>query len=967
MRRYLLATLSAVALSACAAQPAREVASAPAPAAPVEAQAAPLADLVKAVDIPYESFTLANGLRVLVHTDRKAPVVALSVWYDVGSKHEPKGKTGFAHLFEHLMFNGSENVPGDFFEPLQQVGATDVNGTTWFDRTNYFETVPTGALDLALMMESDRMGHLLGAVTQEKLDNQRGVVQNEKRQGDNQPYGLVEYEQLENLYPGGHPYHHSTIGSMADLNSASLADVRTWFRDHYGPNNAILVLAGDIDTATAREKVNKWFGAIPSGPAVQPVAAAVPTLAAVKDKTIQDQVATTRIYRMWAVPGLDNPDNLPLAMSGLVLGGLASSRLDDELVRKRQVAVSVSAGAEIFAQAGQFVISADVKPGVDPVEAAAALDGTIADFIANGPDASELARAATVYAGAEIRGLEKVGGFAGKAPTLAQGLLYSNDPEYFRKSLDRAAALTPQEVRDVTAKWLSRPVFRLVVAPGTRTEGGEHRGGWFRGSGDGKVSRPAFWRDPALGTGGPSPAVTAPDRTALPDVGELAPLDFPDVERAQLANGIKVYFARRTSVPLVAVRVSFDAGYAADPRGAPGTEAMMLKLMDEGTQSLNSTELARAKERLGARLSGGATLDATFFQLDALKPNLAPSLELLADYVKRPAFDPAELERVRAQQLTAISAEMTNPGVLAQRLLSPVLYGDAYPYGIPGTGTGDPAVVQKLTRDDLSAFHNAWIRPDKAAIFVVGDTTLADVLPLLAKSFGQWQAPATPAPAKDFSATIPAPRPRILLVDRPNAPQSFIVGGQVLASKGTDDLLDLKSANEVLGSNFLSRLNMDLRETKGWSYGVRSTVRDPLERAAFTVTAPVQADRTGDSIAALRQNIRAFLGTEGVTPEELRWSTNGSARELPGSFETNADVLGGMVRNVLYGRPDTYYETLAARYHAMTRGELDKAARAAIDPAKLTWLVVGDRKTVEPQLKKLGLPVEIVPLPTGGN
>src|SRR5690606_32588141 len=315
---------------------------------------------------------------------RKAPVVGVSVWYEIGSKHEPKGKTGFAHLFEHLMFNGSENAPGDFFEPLQQVGATDFNGTTWFDRTNYFETVPTGALDLALMLESDRMGHLLGAVTQEKLDNQIGVVQNEKRQGDNQPYGLVEYEQLENLYPSGHPYHHSTIGSMADLSRATTADVQSWFRGHYGPHHARRGPAGDIDTATAREKVTRWFGAILAGPEIKAVAAPVPTLPAPLSKTIYDRIASPRLYRMWAVPGLDNPEYLPLSMGATVLGGLASSRLDNALVREQQLAVRVVASAQIFAQAGQFVVYADAKPGVSQEQLAAALDAEIATFVAEG-------------------------------------------------------------------------------------------------------------------------------------------------------------------------------------------------------------------------------------------------------------------------------------------------------------------------------------------------------------------------------------------------------------------------------------------------------------------------------------------------------------------------------------------------------------------------------------------------------
>ncbi len=964
MNRTLITAIAALTLSACATQPTAPLASAPASSAPASPPAAqepaPLSKLVEAVNIPYESFTLDNGLKVLVHTDRKAPVVAVSVWYGIGSKHEPKGKTGFAHLFEHLMFNGSENAPGDFFEPLQQIGATDMNGTTWFDRTNYFQTVPTAALDRTLMLESDRMGHLLGAVTQAKLTNQIGVVQNEKRQGDNQPYGLVEYEQLENLYPSGHPYHHSTIGSMADLSASTLGDVKQWFKDHYGPNNAVLVLAGDIDLPTAKAGVEKWFGAIPSGPAIKPVAAPVPDLPAPLSKTIKDQVATTRIYRMWAIPGFDNPDYLPLAMSGYVLGGLASSRLDDALVRQSQLAVAVTASADIFAQAGQFVTFADVKPGTDPATVAAALDAQIAQYLEQGPTADELQRATTVYASGQIRTLESTGGFGGKAPTLAEGLLYSGDPDHYRKTLERAAAMTPDEVRSVTRKWLSRPVFALTVEPGARTAGGENRGGFITAPG-GTRGRPAFFRDPLLMAQAATKAAAtpAPDRSKLPPVGELAPLDFPEIERATLANGITVYFTRRSAVPVVSVRVAFDAGYSADPKSALGTQALLLKLMNEGTEKLDSSALARARERLGAGISGFADTDTTAFQLDAVTPNLAPSLSLLADYIRRPALAPAELERVRAQQLAAISAELKDPLSIARRVLIPLLYGPGHPYGIPPSGTGDPAVVARLSQADLMAFHRRWFRPDKASIFVTGDTSLAEVTRLLEASFGDWMAPAEPAEVKNFAQPVPAQQSRIILVDRPASPQSMIYAGRVIDARGTGDLLELQTANDIFGGNFLSRINMNLRETKGWSYGVRSVVSEPRDRAAFTIRAPVQADRTGDSIKELRKDLAAFTGSKGVTAEELTWSTNGSARELPGSFETSGDVLGGVVKIVTYNRPDNYYETLAARYKAMTTAGLDAAVRSQKLGENMVFVVVGDAAKVKPQLDALGLPVEV--------
>lgn len=937
------------------------VAAGPALAKAKEAKPAPVADLVKAVDIPYQSFTLDNGLRVIVHEDRKAPVVAVSVWYRVGSKNEPAGKTGFAHLFEHLMFNGSENAPGDFFEPLQQVGATDSNGTTSFDRTNYFETVPTGALDRALFLESDRMGHLLGAVTQEKLDNQRGVVQNEKRQGDNNPFGLLRYEIFENLFPKGHPYHHSTIGSMGDLDAASLADVKKWFTDNYGPNNAVLVLAGDVDLATAKAKVTEWFGDIPRGPEVKAPAASVPTLPAPLAKEVKDLIPTTRIYRMWAIPGLNDAEAVPLQMAATVLGGLSSSRLDNAMVRKDPVAVSVSAGAQTFEDAGILIVQADVKPGVDVKVVSDKLDAEIAKFLAEGPTADELQRAAASYLGGTISGLESVGGFGGKAVTLAEGALYSNDPSYYKTELDRLAKATPEQTAAIARKWMSRPAFSLTYTPGERTEGGENRGGAVtEGKMADAVAPDRYW-NPALGDIGPDTGVgtSIADRSQLPTVADLKALDFPAIERAKLKNGIDVLFARRTTVPTVNVAVSFDAGYAADPHNALGTQSLMLSLMDEGTTSRDSIAFAEAKERLGAQIDGSATADETVFSLFALKPNLAASLGLLADYIRNPALDAGELDRVRAQQLNRLKAELNNPNAIASRVLMPVLYGADHPYGIPPSGLGTTAAVTAATRDQLAAFHSAWIRPDNARIFVVGDTTLKEVTKQLDAAFGDWKAPAAAKGTKHFETPVPAPKPRILLFDRPKSPQSVIMAGKVLAAKGTEDLEVLRSANDIFGGNFLSRFNTNLRETKGWSYGVRSRISNDSDRLTWVAIAPVQADRTGDSIREFQSDLKAYLGDKGTTKEELERTINGSVRELPGSFETSTDVLGGMRQIVKFGRPDDYYEKLPATYEAMTAAEVDAAARKALSTGDLVYVVVGDASVVKPQLDGLGLPVEI--------
>ena len=902
---------------------------------------APVSTLIKSVDIPYQRFTLPNGLRVLVHTDRKAPVVAVSVWYDVGSKHEPKGKTGFAHLFEHLMFNGSENAPGDFFEPLKQVGATDLNGTTFFDRTNYFETVPTPALEKALYLESDRMGYLLGAVTQGVLDEQRGVVQNEKRQGDNQPYGLLGYQVYEGLFPEGHPYHHETIGSMADLDAASLDDVKGWFRGHYGPNNAVLVLAGDIDVATAKQLVTKYFGAIKPGPASVLPTAPVPTLTAPKRIVIHDRVAATLVTRLWAVPGLNDTDSSALTAAASVLGGLSSSRLDNALVRKEKLAVNVSAGVQSFAQVGVFQVTMVVRPGVDVAMAEKRLDEVIADFLKTGPSADELQRTVTTAVSGRIRGLESVGGFGGKAVALAEGELYSHDPQFYKKRLAALAALTPASVTATARHWLERPVLAAIVAPGAREPSTD------------AVAAPR----PVAAAEELKPAHSRAE--ADPSVGQVGALAFPKVERTNLTNGIALIYAQRAAVPVTRALISFDAGAVASPPDKLGVQQLTLAMLDEGTTTRDSIVLAEARERLGLALGSSSSADRTNVSFSAPSANLTGALEVVADVVRHPAFAPDEVARLRATQLAGIQQELSNPQGLSGRVLPKLIYGNS-PYARTAGQGGDPAAVARLTRDDLIAFHQAWLRPEKAKIFVVSDRPLAEVVAQFDRAFGDWKGTGA-AGAKDFSVAPEQVAPRIVLIDRPDSPQSLITAGQLLPVKGGSDTLTLQTANEVLGGDFLSRINLDLREGRHWSYGAFGGVGENEHVVNYSIYAPVQADKTGESLASLRVDLKEFLGTKGITPAEFERTINGSTRELAGNFETGDAVLGAMLRNDQFHRPDDYYATLAQKYRAMSAGQLDAAARAAIDPDRFVWVVVGDAKTVKPQLDSLGLPVEVVP------
>lgn len=944
--RALIVALTTTALTVAAPSFAKSVAA---------ATPAPVSELVNEVNIPYEEFTLGNGLKVLVHTDRKAPIVAVSVWYGVGSANEPEGKTGYAHLFEHIMFNGSEHAPGDYFEPLRQIGATDLNGTTWLDRTNYFQTVPTSALEAALFLESDRMGYLLGALNQEKLDNQISVVSNEKRQGDNQPYGLVSYRQTELLFPPSHPYGHETIGSLDDLKAASLDDMRKWFTDHYGPNNSILVLAGDIDVTAAKRLVTKWFGGIPRGKPIPVLNPPLPTLEKSIHEVMKDQVATTRIYRNWIVPGLNDPDYTALSVGMAVLGGLSSSRLDNIMVRQEKNAVAVSASVLPFVHASMVNIQADVKPGEDPAVVAKRLDDIIANFIVKGPTQDEVQRVATRDAAARIAGLEQVGGFGGKAVALAQGKLFSNDPEHYKKELARLAAISPETVTAAMQKWLTRPVVGIMVEPGEREAYQEAGAG--QGMRTGGLNAPAFYTqgEPVADI---QSALAEPDRSRLPAVGEIPNVDFPDVETAVLSNGIKVYFARRDAVPTTRVTLSFDAGSAADPKDKLGLQNFVTSMLEQGTTSLTATDIAEQQERLGTSVSVGGDRDRTDVDFFAVNPNLDAALDLMADIVKNPAFRLDDIERIRVSQLTAIEREESDPQGLASNALPILLFGENHPYGRGFSGNGNKQSVAAISREDMIKFHKNWLNPSKATIFAAGDIDKQALIDKLEGRFGKWKSPKIALPTKNFDVAIPAPQNKIVVIHRPNSPQSLIFAGQILPYKGADDLLKLNAANEILGGSFLSRINLDLRETKGWSYGTRNSIIRGQDRVIYTMRASVQTNQTGPSVAAIDAQVRDFLGPNGVTKAELERTINGNVRELPGQFERTSAILGQMESDVIYGRPSNYAETVAARFKAMTANDLNMAMKDAIKPEGFTWVVVGDVNLIKDQLEALDLPIE---------
>jgi zinc protease len=874
---------------------------------------------VSTVDIPYEKFVLDNGLTVIVHEDHKAPIVAVNTWYHVGSKNEKPGKTGFAHLFEHLMFGGSEHSKGRYIDAMERIGATDLNGTTNPDRTNYFEDVPTSALDFTLWMESDRMGHLLGSLDQKTLDLQRGVVQNEKRQGENQPYGVTRELITRNTYPAGHPYSWTTIGDMADLDAASMTDVQDWFKTYYGPSNVVLVIAGDIDVKTAKEKVEKYFGDIPAGPPVAHQEVWIAKMTGTHREIVQDRVPQARIYQIWNVPeyGSADADYLDLVSDCLSTG--KTSRFYKRLVYDDQIATDVGAFANLREIGGQFQVQATARPGQDLAQVEKELNEELTRFLRDGPTAEELQRVKTEYAAEFIRGIERIGGFGGKSDRLAQSQVFRGDPAAYKISLKRVQDATAEDLKAAANRWLADGVYVLEVHP-----------------------------FPEYKT-----ATTGADRSKAPEPGPAPDLKLPKLQRATLSNGLKVILAERHEVPLVQAWMTLDAGYAADQFATPGTASMTTALLDGGTKTRTALQISDQLEILGAELRANSNLDLSTVSLSALKAKLDPSLDLFADVILNPSFPEVDFKRQQKQQLAAIQREENTPVQMALRVLPGLLYGQGHAYGNPLTGSGTPESIGKMTREDLIKFHDVWFRPNNATVIVVGDTTLAEMKPKLEKLFAAWKAGDVP---KKNIGEVGAPAKSVVyLIDKPGALQSVIVAGAVVAPPSTPDEIAINAMNDALGGTFGSRLNMNLREDKHWSYGAQSRLYRARGQRPFLAIAPVQTDKTKDSLAEMNKEFRGITGDRPVSAEELVRIQLNETLSLPGSRETSDEVGQSVLDLVQFGWPDDYYGTMAGKIRALNTGSLNDSAKELIHPDKIVWVVVGDRAKIEAGVREVGL------------
>jgi len=899
-------------------------------------------------ELKVEKYTLPNGLEVILHEDHTTPIVGVNIWYKVGSKNEKLGRTGFAHLFEHLMFQGSKNHDDEYFGPLEKLGA-QINGSTNTDRTNYYETVPSNVLELALWQEADRMGFLVPALTQAKLDNQRDVVKNERRQRyDNVPYGQSHETLLEAMYPPNHPYHHSVIGSMADLSAASLDDVSSFFRTYYSPNNASLCIAGDFEPAEAKRLVEKYFGPLPRGPEVAKIAPSVPVLSESKHIKLTDRVSLPRVELVWPTGQRGDADEQALDVLSLVLGGIEKeNRLFRALMYDRQLAAHVSAGHPASALAGEFTVTIYARPGQSLDDLVKLADAEIDRLKKDGPTLEEVTKAQNTQESELIVGLQSA---ERKADYLNNYNVEFGDPLAYKAEMVRLFKVTPEDVKRVANQYLTSNRIRLDVTPGAPTP---------------RASEVEVDRSKQAPLEKPKIAEVKDtfDRSVKPQVGPTPKYTPPPVTRRKLSNGLEVMIAERHELPILTLNLVVRGGDARVPEEKNGLAALTADLLTEGTKTLDSMALAGALSKIGASIDAHGGREATTLSLTTLTKHTDRAIDLYSDVLLHPAFPEKELERLRQQRLAMLQMRLDRAEGISGVVFPRLLYGQEHPYGRPDLGT--PKSVRSLTRDDVVGLHKQLFLPNNATLIVVGDTTPDAITSTLEQVLKDWK------PGDVSKSTLPeppAPKPlTVYLVDKPAAAQSVLAVGHVGQPRGTPDYFPLTIMNAVLGGQFSSRINLNLREEKGYSYGAQSHFIFRIGPGPFEAGGSVQTAVTKEALVELLKEVNDIAGSRPATEAEVAFAKDRTIRGFPAKFETTFGVAGTLADLVLYSLPDDYFTTYPTKVEAVTKDDVERVAKKYLDTKHLTILVVGDRSKIEAKLKTLPYAQVINVLDPEGN
>ncbi len=938
MRRYLVICAEVV----CAVLSLALVGQAQAPKpSPGSGQRPATAAKMAGLEVPkleFEKYKLPNGLEIILSEDHRLPMVAVNLWYHVGPANEETGRTGFAHLFEHMMFQGSKHIQAnEHIQRVEAAGASDFNGTTDFDRTNYFETLPANQLELALWLESDRMGYLLDRLDQTNLTTQQAVVRNERRESvENQPYGIVEEGMFHMLFPKTHPYYADVIGSHADIQAAKLEDVKKFFKLYYAPNNASLAIVGDFDKATAKKWVEKYFGPLKQGAAVPKVTAATPPLTEERRAVIQDRIELPRVYMAWITSPIFKPGDADADMAAIILGGGRSSRLYKKLVYEKQIAQNVLSQQQSLILGSVFTVQVTARPGHTPEELEKAINEELDKFRAEGPSAEEVERARNTIQTRIITGLETLGGFGGVADRLNEYNHYLGSPDFLAQDIARYASVTPASVRAFAEREL-KPTARAVV----HAIAGEQKLAP-------EVPTPETQKTPS-GAGAESINADEPWRAKAPGAGPERAMHLPVPKSFQLANGLTVIYNERPGLPVVSANLVVRSGSDSNPLDRPGLANFSVGMLTQGTAKRNALQIADEAARLGADLGTNSTMDASFVSTRALKNNFPAALGLLAEVALQPSFPEAEINRQRASRLAALAERREDPSVAVGQVMVAALYGPQHPYGHPEIGTGEG--INLTTRDDITGFWKKDFVPNNAALIVAGNISEAELRSLAEKEFGAWQAGS---PAKPTLGTPQTTSARIVLVDAPGSPQTQIRVATIAAARSTPDFAALEVMNASLGGLFSSRINLNLREAHGYTYGAGSVFIYRRGPGPFMVGSGIRTEVTAAAVGEIFKEIRR-MAESSVTPEELAMAKDSQVRSLPGLFETSANASSTFGNLYVYDLGLDYYAKLPGDLSSVTAQGVGAVAKKYLVADKLIVVAVGDRAKIEADLLKLNL------------
>ncbi|HWZ56522.1 MAG TPA: pitrilysin family protein [Verrucomicrobiae bacterium] len=888
--------------------------------------------------IKYEKYALPNGLEVILSEDHRLPLVSTDLWYHVGPANELSGRTGFAHLFEHMMFEGSKHVPGNaHIRFLEGAGASDLNGTTDFDRTDYFETLPANQLELALWLESDRMGYLPDRLDQASLTNQQDVVRNERRQSiENSPYGIVEEGVFHLLFPKGHPYYADVMGSHADIQAAKLEDVRNFFKLYYAPNNASLAIVGDIDPAQVKQLVDKYFAPLKRGAPVPKITAVTPPITAERRAVIHDDVELPRVYMAWITSPIFKPGDADADLTSEILGGGKSSRLYKKLVYQKQIALEVSASQQSLMLGSVFEIVVTARPGHTADEMEKSVDEELAEFRKSGPTTVELERARNGTETGMIEGLERLGGFGGVADRLNEYNHYLGNPGYFPQDVHRYDAATTASIRAFAENQL-KPTARVVVygipgkpdlGPDVPTPENQQKG---QSTGGESVNPDAAWRE--------NPPKAGPER----------PLKLPEPDVFKLFNGLNVYYHYRPELPIVSADLVFNTGSGANPADKPGLASFTANMLQQGTEKRNATQIADEAALLGTSLSSGASMDSSTVGASSLAKNFSAVLDLISDVVLRPTFPPDEVERRRASRVAAFTDERSDPETIVSRTSVSALFGPKSPYGYDNEGT-EPS-IKAISRDDMMNFWKTNYVPNNAALVVTGSIPASDLKSLIEAKLGSWKSGTIqPPPVGAAEAT----KAKVILVDRPGAQQTMVRLVQRGVRRSTSDYAALEVMNSELGGVFSSRINLNLREEHGYTYGASTFFIFRRAMGYFVAGGGIRTDVTAPAITEIQKEIQRMIDTP-MKPDELSLAKDSQARSLPGMFETSGGEAGALAEIYMYNLPRDYFSNLPGQLNAVTAEQAQAVAKKYLHPEEMILVCVGDRAKIEPELAKLNL------------